>query len=98
VVRSSQRWRFGDGGELALIRFDGWKKSGVVNSPVEGTVVYPVHYLQWFHTSKRWLALGFLNHQQQQETDSRFNCGGEGSGFCLSIPKEKPVTQKTNDD
>ena len=40
-MRSSQRWRFGDGGELALIRFDGWKKSGVVNSPVEGTVGYP---------------------------------------------------------
>ena len=94
-MRSSQRWRFGDGGELALIRLDGWKKSGVVNSPVEGTVVYPVHYLQWFYTSKRWLALGFLNHQQQQETDSRFNCaGGEVDFACHSQRKTSDTEDK----
>ena len=34
-----------------------------VNSPVEGKVVYPIIY-KVFSTIPRWLALGFLNHQQ----------------------------------
>ena len=32
-------------------------------APVEGKVVHPIIY-DGFYTSKRWLALGFLNHQQ----------------------------------
>ncbi len=33
------------------------------NSPVEGQVVYPVIY-KVLAPSKRWLGMGFLNHQQ----------------------------------
>ncbi len=41
---------------------DGNQKSGI-NSPVEGQVVYPIIY-KVFSTIPRWLALGFLKHQQ----------------------------------
>ena len=90
----------GDGGELGLDTV--WwmvQKSGVVNSPVEGTVGLSgtIIWSGFSYIQTVVGRLGFLNHQQQ-ETDSRFNCGGEGSGLCLSIPKEKPVTQKTHDD
>ena len=36
----------------------------IQRSPVEGKVVYPMIYKGFIHP--RWLALGFLNHQQYQ--------------------------------
>ena len=42
---------------------DGWLKSGI-HSPVEGTVVEIPLFTTGFIHPKRWLALGFLNHQQ----------------------------------
>ena len=57
---------------------DGVPRNPVANSPLSDLrlAIHPIIY-RCFSTSKRWLALGFLNHQQ--DSDSRISCDSMNS-------------------
>ena len=71
---------------------DGNQKSGVI-SPVEGTVVEIPFIYKVLAPSKRWLTLGFLNHQQNDHSSHVFflkeNDPIELIGWTRSLPGER---------
>ena len=60
-----QRWDLDLGENDKTYLVDGNQKSGE-SSPVEGTVDKIYHYKKGFEKHLRWLAWGFLNHQQYE--------------------------------